>query len=66
MIRNTCSFDSVIQALLVGFRDWINYYNYINNNVKINEIFNFITTVSMYGTQQKVYKEKALILTKIF
>lgn len=29
MIRNTCAFDSVIQALLVGYREWINYYNYI-------------------------------------
>lgn len=69
MIRNTCAFDSVIQALLVGFRDWINYiyYNYINSNAKINEILNFkTTTVSMYGTQQKVYKERALILAKIF
>lgn len=66
MIRNTCAFDAVIQALLVGYRDWTNYYNYVNNNTNTNEILNFITTVSMYGTQQKVYKERALILAKIF
>lgn len=64
MVNNTCAFDAVIQALLVGYRDWTNYYNFINSST--NEILNFITTVSTYGTQQKVYKERALILSKIF
>lgn len=66
MVKNTCAFDSMFQALLVGYRDWTNYYNYINSNTQTNEIFNFITLLSTHGTQQKVYKERTLILAKTF
>lgn len=44
MVKN--AFDSVIQAFLIDYRDWTNYYNYINDKKVINEIFNFITIVS--------------------
>jgi len=31
MIINTCAFDSIVQFLLIGYRDWFTYYDYINN-----------------------------------
>lgn len=64
MIRNTCAFDSIVQALLIGYRDWITYYDYINNTS--NYIADFIKMLSTFGTLQKVYKERAVILSKIF
>lgn len=64
MIKNTCAFDSFIQSLLVAYRDWIGYYNYINN--MSNEVSFFIRMISTLGTIQKVYKQRALILNNIF
>lgn len=57
MVKHTCAFDTTIQALLVGYHDWTNYYNYINSNTQINEIFNFVTLLSTHGTQQKCTKK---------
>lgn len=62
MIRNTCAFDSIVQSLLIGY--WIAYHEYINNTS--NYISDFIKIISTFGTLQKVYKERALILNKIF
>lgn len=64
MIKNTCAFDSIMQSLLIGYRDWITYHEFINNSS--NYILDFIKRVSTFGTLQRVHKEKALILKKIF
>lgn len=66
MITNTCAFDSVVHSLLVSYHDWLNYHDYVNNNCNVNEILDFIKMVPMHGASKKIYKERAIILTKIF
>jgi len=48
MIINTCAFDSIVQFLLIGYRDWITYYDYINNT--LNYISDFIKMISTFST----------------
>lgn len=48
MLRNTCAFDSIVQSLLIGYRDWIMYHEYINNTSNI--ITDFIKMISTFGT----------------
>lgn len=65
IIVNTCAFDTIVQSLLVGYRDWISYHDYINN-ISNNELLDFVKLVSAHGTLQKIYKKRALILSNIF
>lgn len=65
MLNNTCAFDSIIQSLLVAYRDRTTYYEYINNIPKHN-VFDFIKMISASGISEKIYKERAIILGNIF
>jgi len=62
MLKN--AFDAVVQSLLVGFRDWVTYHDYVNN--ASTPVLNFVKMVSKHGTSHKVYKERASILNNIF
>lgn len=64
MIKNTCAFDAILQSLLVGYRDWTSYYDYINTHS--NNVLKFVQMVSTVSTSQKVHKERVLILSSIF
>lgn len=53
MINSTCAtivqyIDTIVQSLLVGYRDWTTYYDYINN-ISNHELLDFIKLVSAYG-----------------
>jgi len=65
MITNTCAFDAIVQSLLVGYRDWTTYYNYINS-ISSHKLLDFVKLVSTHGILQEIYKERALIMSNIF
>lgn len=61
---NTCSFDSLVQSVLAGYRDWASYHDYIT--VSKNEFYDFIRTFSTYGATTQTHKKRSMLLSNIF
>jgi len=64
ILYNTCSFDSIAQSVLAGYRDWASYHDYITATK--NEFYNFIRTFSTYGAISQTYKKRSMLLSNIF
>jgi len=43
MLKNTCAFNAVVQSLLIGFRNWVTYHDYVNN--ASTPVLNFVKIV---------------------
>lgn len=61
---NTCSFDSLAQSVVAGYRDWANYHDYIT--VSKNEFYDFIRIFSKNGATARTYKKRSTILSNMF
>jgi len=64
LVQNTCPFDALSVLVVTAYIDVLSYQNFAD---KSNNCFlNFCKTLALKGTSRSIYKQRVLMLTKIF
>jgi len=64
LVQNTCPFDALSVLVVTAYTDVLSYQNFAD---KSNNCFlNFCKTLAVKGTSRSIYKQRVLMLRKIF
>lgn len=62
LVSNTCAFDSLLVALAVGYMDFDNFRNYMDDLSTNNKFLKLCRDVALHGCSVSTYKTRAKIL----
>jgi len=64
LVKNTCPFNALSVIIATAYTDILSYQHFVD---KSNNCFlNFCKTLAIKGTSRSIYKQRVIMLTKIF